>query len=103
MEWNLLARWFLNGMAAVVLAACEQAVVLAPESGNYRDSRGLARALTGDLRGAIADFEFAVQQWQKGQGKEALIQQREQWLAALKTENPIHETDAGRNTESIAG
>ena len=38
------------------MAACEQAVELEPDHGGYRDSHGLARALTGDYPGAIVDF-----------------------------------------------
>jgi hypothetical protein len=39
------------------MVACEQAVALALEHGGIADSRGVARALTGDVAGAIADFE----------------------------------------------
>jgi hypothetical protein len=36
--------------------ACEKAVNLEPQVGTYRDSRGVARALTGNISGAIDDF-----------------------------------------------
>jgi regulator of sirC expression with transglutaminase-like and TPR domain len=36
--------------------ACERAVALAPDDGQIRDSRGLARAMTGNIEGAIEDF-----------------------------------------------
>jgi tetratricopeptide (TPR) repeat protein len=53
--WNSLC-WFgsLWGYAAEVMDACKKAVALDPENGNIRDSRGLARALTGDIEGAKA-------------------------------------------------
>jgi hypothetical protein len=77
---------------AEVLAACEQAVSLADETekGGFQDSRGVARALNGDLAGAITDFE-AYLAWLKankryqpgGNGREA-------WLEQLKAgQNPF--------------
>ena len=61
-SWNTLC-WFgsLWGYVADVMDACERAVELAPDDGDYRDSRGLARALMGDYTGAIEDFKFAVE------------------------------------------
>jgi hypothetical protein len=47
--------------AAEVMPACQQAVSLDPYYGQYRDSRGLARALRGDTQGAINDFKVFVQ------------------------------------------
>lgn len=54
--------WYgsLLGDAANVLSACERAVALEPNNPHFRDSRGLARALTGDYQGAILDFQFFV-------------------------------------------
>ncbi len=50
------------------------------------DIRGLARALTGDISGAIADFQAVVDSdyfdYRKG-----LKAKREYWLAALKQGN----------------
>ena len=78
----------------------EMAVPLKIEArvlGDYRDSRGISRALVGDTTGAIEDFEAyidwvqkqpqygdtkVIQQWQRS------IAQRQQWIAALQ---------AGRN------
>ena len=64
-SWNELC-WHgsLWGHAADVMRACEQAVTLAPEDGGVRDSRGLALALTGDIEGAIADFQAFIA-WRK--------------------------------------
>lgn len=46
--------------APTVMPACLAAVTLAPSNASYRDSRGLARALTGDVDGAVADWEFYI-------------------------------------------
>lgn len=53
----------VNEFAATVMRACEQAVELAPNArkGLWKDLRGLARALTGDTAGAIADFAALVE------------------------------------------
>lgn len=73
----------LEGVAGRVLPACERAVELAPADGNLRDSRALARALTGDRAGAIADFESYVA-WARtsGSAKES-IARRVEWVRAL--------------------
>jgi hypothetical protein len=47
-----------GGFAREVLPACDHAVKLAPNNGNYHDSCGLARAVSGDTAGAIQDFEY---------------------------------------------
>ncbi len=86
-SWNALC-WFgsLWGHAAEVLAACERAVALAPEHGGIADSRGLARALTGDVAGAIADFQTFVA-WVTD---EQLRTQRLGWIEALRAgQNPF--------------
>jgi tetratricopeptide (TPR) repeat protein len=86
-DWNQLCwNGSLLGHAAEVMAACEQAVALAPDNGGIRDSRGLARALTGDVAGAIDDFEaFVTVTWI---GNERSRAQRQNWIDALR---------AGRN------
>jgi len=80
----------LDGFAATVKPACEQAVQLAPNSlkDQYKDSRGLARALTGDRNGAIEDFQATVD-WIRGQPKlggysEDFLRRRESLIAALR-------------------
>jgi WD40 repeat protein len=82
-------RGSLDGFATEVLSACEKAVSLDPSPG-YRDSRGLARALTGDTKGAIEDFQAFVD-WSKQNGKyDPDGKQREEWIAALKQgKNPF--------------
>ncbi|MCC5650628.1 hypothetical protein LC609_12420 [Nostoc sp. XA013] len=80
----------LQKQAADVLPACEKAVALAPEDGNIRDSRGLARALTGDTQGAIQqDFEAYIAQT----GDKDSKAQRQRWVKDLRAgKNPF--TDA---------
>jgi tetratricopeptide (TPR) repeat protein len=83
--WNQLC-WYgsLWGYAEDVLEACETAVVLEPEDGNIRDSRGLARALTGDVEGAIEDFQFFIE-WAPGHGHEVeAILRRENWISDMQ-------------------
>jgi tetratricopeptide (TPR) repeat protein len=86
--------WFgsLWGRAADVLPACQQAVALAPDHGGIRDSRGLARALTGDFEGAIGDFEFYVDWLKRMDSYEAGGNGREAWIAELEAgRNPFDE------------
>jgi tetratricopeptide (TPR) repeat protein len=84
-DWNSICRGgSLDGNAAGVLAACERAVAAAPEDGDYRSSRGLARALTGDILGAIADFEFAVAWAETDPWKADFVATLKVWITALK-------------------
>ena len=92
-DWNRLC-WHgaLAGETAAVLPACERAVALAPDDGGIRDSRGLARALTGDVAGAVADFEFAVQWAQEAGFGQDFVETRQAWIDALKAgKNPFDE------------
>ena len=63
--WNNLC-WYgsLWGRATDVMAACEKLVALKPDDGWFHDSRGLARALSGDYAGAAEDFKIFVA-WSK--------------------------------------
>lgn len=86
-SWNKLC-WYgsLWGHAGDVIHACESAVELAPENINIIDSRGLARALTGDIDGAIDDFTTFVE----GAENDFRKVQRQEWIDALKVgENPF--------------
>jgi regulator of sirC expression with transglutaminase-like and TPR domain len=66
--------------------ACEKAVALAPDDGNYRNSRGLARALTGNTKGAIEDFQAFIAQTDDQKRKA----QRQRWIDALRAgKNPF--------------
>ncbi|MDZ7955913.1 MAG: ribosome assembly protein 4, partial [Nostoc sp. DedQUE09] len=89
-SWNSLC-WdgSLQKKAADVLPACEKAVALAPKDGNIRNSRGLARALTGNIQGAIEDFETYIAQTDNKDSKA----QRQRWVKDLRAgKNPF--TDA---------
>ncbi len=82
----------LNHMADQVLFACDHAVELAPENGDVRDSRGIARALTGDYTGAIEDFEFAVSVWEGSDLNQEKITLRKAWMSELREgKNPLTE------------
>jgi WD40 repeat protein len=77
----------LDGFAPVVAAACEKAVAMAPPetAWEYRDVRGVARALTGRTADAIADLEAYVQ---RAEGEK--LRTREAWLEKLKAgQNPF--------------
>ena len=99
-SWNGLC-WYgsLHNKAADVMNACERAVVLDPKHGGFRDSRGLARALTGNTAGAIEDFQVSINWIDKNKLKananqaEKLDQQksqRQRWIDALHTgKNPF--------------
>jgi tetratricopeptide (TPR) repeat protein len=102
--WNSLC-WTgsLHNRAADVLYACENAVNLEPDNKGYQDSRGLARALTGDLAGALADFQ-AVLNSGLFDDLENEKQQRQRWVEALKAgENPFtpEEVEALREAEGL--
>jgi tetratricopeptide (TPR) repeat protein len=80
-SWNTLCRQGgLRGYAKEVMFACEKAVALAPDDGNSRDSRGLARALTGKTKGAIEDFQAYIKSTDDKESKA----QRQRWIDALK-------------------
>ncbi|RQH21662.1 hypothetical protein D5R40_31390, partial [Okeania hirsuta] len=86
-NWDTLC-WFgsLYEKAANVMFACEKAVTLSPKNGSIVNSRGLARALTGDIKGAIADFQVSVE-WTSNEKKKA---QRQKWIEALQAgKNPF--------------
>jgi WD40 repeat protein len=84
--WDALCRaGALWGQVKDVLKACGAAVALTPSDGSVHDSRGLARALTGDSTGAVEDFAAYIA-WEKQQEAPdtKAIAQREQWIADLK-------------------
>lgn len=86
-DWNLLC-WIgsLRDQAKEVQGACETAVTLDPDNFHIRDSRGLARALAGDKRGAIEDFEAYVKKAEDADRRS----ERQAWIAALRQDkNPF--------------
>ena len=87
--WNNVCWWAsLDGHAQRALKACEAAVAPDTTFVSYRDSRGLARALTGDLDGAADDFAFVVEHVEWGE----VLDERSAWLDALRAgRNPFTE------------
>jgi roadblock/LC7 domain-containing protein/outer membrane protein assembly factor BamD (BamD/ComL family) len=86
-SWNTLC-WdgSLRGYVKQVMFACEKAVALAPNKGNYRNSRGLARALTRNTKGAIEDFQAFIASTYDKKDKS----QRQRWVNALRAgKNPF--------------
>lgn len=81
----------LAGRAREAIAACNQAILLDPDNGYFNDSRGLARALTGDYLGAVEDFKIAVA-WFRDRGFEQYAHKRASWIVELEAdENPFDE------------
>ncbi len=99
-NWDLLC-WFgvLHNQTEKILFASEKATHSAPDWPIYRDTRGLVRALTGDLQGAIEDFESVLEKIgdstayrgaYRSLGFKDDTQQRREWLEALQLgENPF--------------
>ncbi|MFN6538101.1 MAG: pentapeptide repeat-containing protein [Nostoc sp. EkiNYC01] len=83
--WNSIC-WVgcLHGYAKNVLPICEKAITLDPDNKIYRDSRGLARVLTGDLVGAVEDFQAVLD---SGNYSDYVKRQRLRWIEALKSGN----------------
>ncbi|MBD2113753.1 MULTISPECIES: WD40 repeat domain-containing protein [Cyanophyceae] len=86
-DWNSLC-WdgSIYNQAEAVMYACDKAVALSPNNGDIVDSRGLARALTGNTQGAITDFQAFIE-WTADEEAKA---QRQEWVNALERgENPF--------------
>lgn len=80
--------WFgtLHDAFSQVMSACERAVELDPDNARYRDSRGVARALAGDVTGAIEDLRAYVSSVED-RGKLAARRDRRQiWIEALEAD-----------------
>jgi hypothetical protein len=85
-----------DNFATVVMPACERAVALDRYYGQYYDSRGLARALTGDTQGAVNDFntfvQWATDEYLRTKGMDPALQatykqriaERATWMHQLK-------------------
>jgi len=98
-SWNTVC-WFgsLHGQAANVLEACKNAVAFASETekGMFRDSRGVARAMTGDQQGAIEDFQAFIESTDSDNNKK----QRQGWIKDLKAgKDPFTEEEIERLLE----
>jgi hypothetical protein len=70
--------------AAEVLWTCDHAVAIAPTRAWAREARGIARALTGDTKGAIEDLSASANLTMSDQERS----ERLAWVASLR---------AGRN------
>ncbi|MBE2225127.1 MAG: tetratricopeptide repeat protein, partial [Anaerolineae bacterium] len=81
---NLCWNASLWGLVEDVMFACETAVNIDPENGVYQDSRGLARALTGDFEGAIEDFNAYIIWQTENDNDQEEIKMREAWIEALE-------------------
>ena len=79
--------WFgtLRGLAARVLRYCERAVGLDPSRTGIMDSRGVARALSGNVSGAIEDFRAYAAD---SRNDAAPRDQRRAWAEALRSGSP---------------
>lgn len=88
----------LLGQAKQVMSACDKAVALAaPEfKPNYQDSRGLARALAGNIQDAIADFQVFVE-WRPSKRATAVVQGSSFSEKQAKRQTWILELQQGRN------
>jgi WD40 repeat protein len=73
-----------EGFAEAVLPACERAVELAPKETSTLDSRGIARALTGDYEGALADLKAVVEAWESNRWYSESVAQRKQIIEAME-------------------
>ena len=87
--WNILCRFgSLHGYAADVMRFCEKALALAPNDGAIIDSRGIARALTGNTKGAIEDFQLFIP-WTNRRSQNKKLR-RQHWIKTLEAgKNPF--------------
>ena len=91
--WNTLC-WAgtIWGKAAdpQIKESCEHAVNLGYGNHNYRDSRGLNRALNGNAAGAIEDITaYLLQEKIEGQATSKELGKRELWIRRLRSGKPI--------------
>ena len=87
--FNLCWHGSLYGQAATVMEFCEKAIVLEPEDAEVKVGRGLARALTEDKEGAIADLSLYIKELGDDDEWKSKVQG---WIDTLKTgENPFTE------------
>ncbi|NER23192.1 MAG: hypothetical protein F6J96_21325 [Symploca sp. SIO1C2] len=98
-SWNNVC-WFgsLHRQAAKVLEACKNAVALASETekGMFRDSRGVARVMTGNTQDAIEDFQAFIESTDSDNNKK----QRQGWIKDLQAgKNPFTEEEIERLLE----
>jgi TonB family protein len=91
--WTLCWYGSVWGYADHFLSACDRAVAVDTVAVRARDARGIARALTGDLQGAIADFEAVA----AASTDPAQRAERTEWIQALRSgRNPVTPEVLGR-------
>ena len=107
---DLCFKGSLARHADEVLESCQEAVSRNPEQGMIRDSRGLARILTGDREGAIEDFKAFIawtRQDQQSNGSDSeylqyVAQERERWITDLEAgRNPFDAATLAATLEAI--
>ncbi len=79
LAWSLA----MVGKGRESLRMAECALKHSPNVANYRDTRGVARALLGDSGGAIEDFDFFVRSAAQNGAKTETIDQRREWIRDL--------------------
>jgi tetratricopeptide (TPR) repeat protein len=83
-SWSILCVYgSLHGHAADVLYAGENAVNLEPDNKRFQFGRGIARVLTGDLSGALADFQEVLDSDVLGESED-MKYRWQRWVEALK-------------------
>lgn len=76
----------IEQFASVVFPACERAVELEPNDGDYIDTRGLARAMKGDFPEAIDDFQYFINWAQKAglYNDKPYFSERRAWIQMMQ-------------------
>lgn len=84
--WTLCWYGSAWGYAEDLTSACDRLVAIDPDVARARDARGIARALTGNSAGAIADFEAVIAASTNPQQRA----ERTEWIQALRAgRNPL--------------
>ena len=91
----------LHDKAQKVLGACKEAVALEKDNATFRDSRGVAKAMAGELDGMIDDFQAYVD-WAPGTLPDKRIERRKSWTEKLeKSGNPCSPPNRGRLLDEL--
>jgi regulator of sirC expression with transglutaminase-like and TPR domain len=72
---------------------CKKVVELFPDDGMAHQGRGLARALTGNIAGAVEDFTVYLEWAPKHKQSKEDISLRQQWTEALKAHRNPFDTE----------
>jgi len=92
----------LYQQAALVQDSCNRAVNLAPDYGLYRDSRGVNKALLGQLGDARADFTAFVMWAQSYPNYADQVTLCRQWIQQLESgTNPFKPFSTGLRSQLI--